>query len=437
MISQQVLDYTKQQKQQGISDKDIKGLLTLQGWQAQDVDEAFYLTSNLGSTPTSPSSTNSPIPATDIKPAGAWGRFWAFFIDGLVFGIFGIFIVFLLAAISGSPVSFRGSVIDNIGNHPSLSIAGLLFIPLYLFYFTYFTFKKGATAGKEAYGFRVVTYKTTQPVSLGQAIKREIFKVLYFIPLLGNLLYIIVGLGIIFSHDKRGLPDHLAGTQVVRAKKAWPLGKQFLYLLILILLIVGVFGFGGLADKFINPNRPRTEFTISSNPTGTITNEVDGWLVKYDSDKFSRPYIPSKEYREKYSSGKLYENKIEFRRKTGGTVFCIDSFTIDTKDNPNNLPLDTWKATNENTILARGTAETIVVNGVSGLKVVDITDSNASSGKGTYFYKTKWVSYLIPSSNKVFVLQYLRPMGSPEYAEDECQRNEEALNKTFETFRIL
>lgn len=136
-------------------------------------------------------------------------------------------------------------------------------------------------------------------------------------------------------------------------------------------------------------------------------------------------------------SGKQYQNKIEFRRKSGASEFCLDSFTIGTKDNPNNLPLDTWKSTNEDTILSRGQAEIVIVNGVSGLKVVDITDSNAAGSRGTYSYKTKWVSYLIPSTNKVFDLQYLRPMGSPEFPEDECQRNEDALNKTFETFKLL
>lgn len=41
MITQQLLDYIKQQLQQGINKEQIKNLLIIEGWQAQDIDEAF------------------------------------------------------------------------------------------------------------------------------------------------------------------------------------------------------------------------------------------------------------------------------------------------------------------------------------------------------------------------------------------------------------
>lgn len=302
MINNQLLEYIKQQKQQGVSDKDIKAALTVQGWQPQDLDEAFYLASKSSSSPPSPPNSSSPTiqgnsPQVEVKPAGAWSRFWAFVIDGLVFGIFALLAIFLLAAVSGSPISFRGSVTDNIESHPVLAIAGWLILPLYLGYFVYLTYKKGATIGKDAYGLKVVKYKTSENVSLGQAIIREIFKVLYLIPLLGSLLYFIVGLIIIFSKEKRSIPDFLAKTQVLRVKKAWPMGRQLIYFLLMILLVVAIFGLGWLADKYINPNKPRAAFSISSQPTGFVENEIDGWSINYDPDKFSRPFIPSKEYR--------------------------------------------------------------------------------------------------------------------------------------------
>lgn len=46
MITQQLLEYIKQRKQQGLSDKDIKTVLSIEGWQSQVIDEAFYLVEN-------------------------------------------------------------------------------------------------------------------------------------------------------------------------------------------------------------------------------------------------------------------------------------------------------------------------------------------------------------------------------------------------------
>lgn len=41
MISDQLLNYIKQQKQDGVSDTQIREMLVSQGWQNQDLDEAF------------------------------------------------------------------------------------------------------------------------------------------------------------------------------------------------------------------------------------------------------------------------------------------------------------------------------------------------------------------------------------------------------------
>lgn len=57
MISNQVLEYIRQQKQQGVNDKDIKAALAVQGWLPQDLDEAFYLASSQTA-----ATTSSPVP---------------------------------------------------------------------------------------------------------------------------------------------------------------------------------------------------------------------------------------------------------------------------------------------------------------------------------------------------------------------------------------
>ena len=67
MINNQLLEYIRQQKQQGVSDKDIKAVLTVQGWQPQDLDEAFYVVSNQAAT-----TASVPVsPPSDVPPASA------------------------------------------------------------------------------------------------------------------------------------------------------------------------------------------------------------------------------------------------------------------------------------------------------------------------------------------------------------------------------
>ena len=395
--------------------------------------------------PTPPPSTYNPNMSgasqndqVEVKPAGAWSRFWAFVIDGIVFGPFALFVILLLAAISGSPFSFKGNVLGNIESHPISSTTGLLLLPLYLSYFVYLTYKKGATIGKSVYGLRVVRYKTNENISLGQTIIREIFKVLYLIPLLGGLLYFIVGIIIIFSKEKRSIPDILAKTQVLKEKKAWSMGKQLIYFLFMILLLIMIFSLGWLADKYINPDKPRPEVSISSQPTGFAENKVDGWSINYDSEKFRYPIMPvSKETTEEEIKKGLLSDEymIQFERKIGAK-FCIDEFDVEKNNNPNSLPLSKWRPTSK--FLSEGQEEPAVINGIEGLKVTNITEITSIGGsEGMTSYKVKKVGYLVPREDKVFILQYKRPIDSSEFSKDECDISEEALVKTFETFKFL
>ncbi|MHB8710109.1 MAG: hypothetical protein ACYC6X_00985 [Minisyncoccota bacterium] len=48
MISQQLLDYIKQQRQQGVSSEKIRNSLIANGWQPSDIDQVFSTTDNIG-----------------------------------------------------------------------------------------------------------------------------------------------------------------------------------------------------------------------------------------------------------------------------------------------------------------------------------------------------------------------------------------------------
>jgi uncharacterized RDD family membrane protein YckC len=226
MLNQQILDYIKECRNRNISDQEIILKLKESGWDDARINEAFnYINANQTTLNLQPSNqTLNTQSTTSIKPAGAWGRFWAFFIDGIIFGIFVIAVSIFLSIILKSAIPATGNIINNI-IAPNAFLLALITLPLYLSYFIYFTSKKGATIGKDMYGFKVYKYKTDELLSFPTAIKREIFKFFYLLPLIGSVIYIIVGLTIIFSKEKRGLPDHFAGTQVLAINKAWSLKK--------------------------------------------------------------------------------------------------------------------------------------------------------------------------------------------------------------------
>ncbi len=75
MISQQLLNYIKQQLQQGVSEEQIKNSLAANGWQAQDIEEGFSSISNtINQSPPLPSSTQviSSLPGATKIFGQAW-----------------------------------------------------------------------------------------------------------------------------------------------------------------------------------------------------------------------------------------------------------------------------------------------------------------------------------------------------------------------------
>jgi len=105
VVNQQLLDYIKQQLQQGISKEQIKSSLMTNGWQAQDIDEAFSFISN----PASQSSSVPPPAQTISSLPGAtaiFGQAWTIYKQrlGTFLGVMAIpmlIMVVLLAVLAG------------------------------------------------------------------------------------------------------------------------------------------------------------------------------------------------------------------------------------------------------------------------------------------------------------------------------------------------
>jgi hypothetical protein len=99
MVNQQLLDYIKQQMQQGVSREQIKNSLTANGWQEQDIEEAF---NNIGA-------SNMPT-AYSAAPLAASGRTWKM-ITGIVIGV----------AVLGGGAYLAGQILSKSEKTPNIS----------------------------------------------------------------------------------------------------------------------------------------------------------------------------------------------------------------------------------------------------------------------------------------------------------------------------
>ncbi len=161
-----------------------------------------------------------PVPGAGQAAAGGkadlaspWSRLGARIIDGFVLLIPNIIVAFILGAgvyglAGGGDVSFAA----QFG-------AGVLSTVIGLVYEFYFLTKDGATIGKKALNIKVVQ-EDGSPLNQDVTIRRLILPALNAIPVVGTIIYGIVGLAtaiMIFVDDRRQVPhDKIAKTLVVR-----------------------------------------------------------------------------------------------------------------------------------------------------------------------------------------------------------------------------
>jgi len=206
---------------------------------------------------------SSPQPSMPaLKPAGAWVRFWAGVIDGFILSIPYLILIFIFSLFDPKTL-----LILKSGNGGSdgfgYIIVGLFIIVITFAYSVYLTVNKGATWGKDAYGLRVVKYGSTDNISYGKAILRELVKTgIVIVPIIGGLISFINVLMVIFSSEKRGIHDRIAGTQVIKAKNRWSIRKQLvIFSLIILLLFITIYGGIFLVAKNIGQRFPKQSIT--------------------------------------------------------------------------------------------------------------------------------------------------------------------------------
>jgi uncharacterized RDD family membrane protein YckC len=137
------------------------------------------------------------------EPGGLLPRFFARVVDGVIVGVVGFIVLFVLHMQS------------------SILVTGLFTGLLMFIYFVAFEVTQGSTPGKKLFGLSVRGPGAAARPDLQQSAVRNVFTLLPIVPFIGGLLgviaIIVIAVTISSSPTKQGKHDHLAGdTQVVK-----------------------------------------------------------------------------------------------------------------------------------------------------------------------------------------------------------------------------
>jgi uncharacterized RDD family membrane protein YckC len=142
-------------------------------------------------------------------PAGFWRRLFSFLLDLAIVNL--IYLLFLLIGMIALQLGLAWVEVERPSEDLILSLASPLFIlwlALFVVYFTLFGYLGGQTPAKMLSGIQIQSI-TQAPLTWGQAIGRTIG---YF---LSSLFFGVGFLLVLFNRDRRALHDFLAGTCVV------------------------------------------------------------------------------------------------------------------------------------------------------------------------------------------------------------------------------
>ena len=145
--------------------------------------------------------------AVSAPRAGWWVRFFAYFVDGLIFGIPAAIVGGILSALAGGMTSSTGEM-----NGGALALFYIIFFGASIGYYVYFwTQRDGQTIMNKALNIKVVRMDGS-PITVGTGVVR-------WIGYLVNDIIFGIPVGFIwaaFDANKQGWHDKLAGTIVVK-----------------------------------------------------------------------------------------------------------------------------------------------------------------------------------------------------------------------------
>lgn len=244
MVTKELLEFIKAQVAQGATRADLEGKLLAQGWQPQDLAEAFASVAPQPVAPipqapqpasaqasqpayqmpvqvTTAASSVVAAPVQALGYAGFWRRLVAVFIDGLI--IQAIVTVIALVIFFSAP--------DNMSKlMPYAQIIVALLGALYVILMH--ASSKQATLGKMVAGIKVTTLDGNK-ISFLRSLGR------YFATYISALTFGIGHLMAGFTERKQALHDMIAGTVVVKYRES-SVGKMIAIFLAVAILISGL-----------------------------------------------------------------------------------------------------------------------------------------------------------------------------------------------------
>lgn len=149
------------------------------------------------------------VNSMEPKLASRWSRFWATFIDNLVFSGLAIGSYYVFPSLQ---IVFQ-SVTTQI-------IALIYYFSIYVLCQSYFIHKYGKTIGKNVFEIAVVNVSDGQKARFSPFVFKRmlLMGIVYFIPIV-NIVVIIANVLFIFRKDRRCIHDLIAGTRVIDISK--------------------------------------------------------------------------------------------------------------------------------------------------------------------------------------------------------------------------
>lgn len=147
-----------------------------------------------------------------LIPGKRLNRWIAIILDSFFLGLIELPFLFVSELIILGTFSFDDKAVEKTLSNPIVLTFVLLLLGLYNIGFLYY---KGATPGKNWRKIKVVQSNSGNKITLFQTIAREVSKMVYYIPVLGTLLYLISAGLVLFSKRRRALHDFISGTIVI------------------------------------------------------------------------------------------------------------------------------------------------------------------------------------------------------------------------------
>ena len=122
-------------------------------------------------------------------------------------------LIFISQLISLGKISLENTDIEAVSGNPLVIILVLLITGLYKIGYLV---KDEATPGKKWRKIKVVQ-RDGKRIDLLHSSIREISQIIYLIPLLGSLLYLISVILVLFSKSRKAIHDYVGGTIVIKS----------------------------------------------------------------------------------------------------------------------------------------------------------------------------------------------------------------------------